>query len=279
MWTMLTQYNKNKETTLKNFYTITYNKYFSQRDKFILELCLSQSQLKKQPVIKIDTNKLLDDLGINRTTQNKNTVMNNLRNVKDLRITIQEKDTNKILVDFVIDIYFTDGDNKGLGKEQQVTVDFTQFNRVFMDDLAKQKKYLINLRTNEMLWMYEFFRIKVQQKNKAKKHNIHPYQFRYRSFKQMDILKWFKLDEEYKTAEEFYDEKTLNKIKHKITRLLRDMRTYALKNNLSFPTYRLVDGMYKVVDYNYKEEVNKIDEIKRILGDEPQNNSKGNSIR
>ncbi len=260
---------------------VYHKKIITQRDKLIFEFALHQSQLQKREKLQINLNDIIDGLGIKRTTQNRNNIIESFLKFKDNSITVVQKNhlqpPQTMKLDF--DVEILDGKKQGRGNERIVVIDFTQFN-IFFDGTTKLKKYLLNLKSEEMLWMYDFFRIKVQQRN-SKRDGIHKQQFRYRGFKQKDILEWFNLQDEYHNSRLTEDEKGIEKINHYITNLLRLMRKYADLNDLSFPTYRLIDKMYKVKEYNYKNEISEIEQIKEILKidqNDYQKNSKSNSI-
>ena len=254
MWTSVTPYNQNLCLVQKRKgFKIIFSKPFSQRDKLILETALHQSQLKKSEIIKIDTNQMLDTLELKKNTSNKHRIYKHFENIKDLRITVQNIRTDQIILDLCIPITINKND-KG---HREIIVDFRDFNREFKST-KKQKKYILNLHSNEMLWMYDFFRIKVQQKTKKNEKVNHPFEFRYRSFSQISVLKWFNLLDTFQISEEIYDTKEIKIINDRISKILRTLRKEADKRDLPFPKYKLIDGMYKVTDYGYISETKEI---------------------
>ena len=221
---------------------------FNQKDKLIFEMVLYQYQQKKHPdMLYIDLKQLCQDLGYKTQQRQINYVFDRLKLFSMFRFDIYNiKTKDSIKFDFS-DICFNE--------HKEVYINFNSPKmplKLLFNAKKAPKKYIIPFKSEYELLLAEFLQLKTKAHSRTTEH---PFNYRYRNFKLETLLDYLHLTEKYKSAGEFLYPERQKQIRDKITKALRKLHEYGLKNNISIPRYRYdsKDDMYKIIDFNYPD--------------------------
>ncbi len=227
---------------------------FNQKDKLIFEMVLYQYQQKQYPdILTVNLEQLCQDLGYKTHKHKIKYVFDRLKLFSMFRALIYNHSTEQVAeIDFSDIVCSLDDYAK-----PQVCINFNGKNRTplraLFDAKGQPKKYIIPFKSEYELLVSEFLQLKTTTKSKTSKH---PFTYRYRNFKLIDILQYIRKDEIYNLAEEFFDDKHTKQIKDTITRTLNKLTKYGKQNNIPIPKYRYNSktGMYEIKDFNYPDQ-------------------------